>query len=251
MGTLRIDGDADPGSFDRIERPTIDKARLDLCSAHPSRTPVARLAVTEAQHEIAAAGNENCVKVPNQTRPIPVIEDVEQTTVQDGVVTRLGGVHLQRILHEESGVEVPLTGLQLGESNSPGRQIDTGCFEAETGGQEGVLTGTASNVEGPAGHSAGTRQLREGRLWMTDVPGRCALVGGVELDGSVRANRDGLTASMRIVCHPATLLQMGAGSLQSGGFLEAPPVTAPGWVRSPGTRNRRHKRTFGPDRSHT
>src|SRR5207302_5552658 len=54
-GALGIDGDLQRRRLDRIYAPAVGEARLDLLALDAPRTPVTRLAVAEAQHEVMAA----------------------------------------------------------------------------------------------------------------------------------------------------------------------------------------------------
>ena len=98
---------------------------------HPARSLVAWLLVAEAQHEVAAAGNECGPHAVGKSRAVLVAEDVEQPAVEHGAeglpeIGQLPGVP-QEEPRRETAVAPFLSGVQR-----RGRDVDAGDVEAET-----------------------------------------------------------------------------------------------------------------------
>ena len=55
----------------------------------------------------------------DKTRSVIVVEDVEQATVQDGVVALAAGPKFQRVVNQKAGGKVALFGLSLCEPDGP------------------------------------------------------------------------------------------------------------------------------------
>src|SRR5271157_4147955 len=72
--SLGVDGDLDLGSLDRLDPPPIGEARLNLGPAHSPRSPVARLLVAEAQHEVPTPRNNGRMEASDKARSVAVIE---------------------------------------------------------------------------------------------------------------------------------------------------------------------------------
>jgi hypothetical protein len=120
-------------------------------------------------------------------RAIGVVEDVEQRTVEDGVVTRLGG-KVHRVGDLEPRPRALGIGIAPGLLDRLRREIDAEHVVAEPGEQDRVLAGSAADVEHPSTDQAGPLQFDDRRLRFADHPRRGG--GFVELietrDGGCR-----------------------------------------------------------------
>src|SRR5205807_4600340 len=181
LGALGVDGDVQPRRFDAVHGPTVGKAVPDLPFGHPSGPPVPRLAVAEAQHEVAAARGEGGAEAVDEPGPVVIVEDVEQPAVEHGVELRAERAQLHRIPHEEPGGETPLPRLGLGDGDGGRGGIDAGGRKPEARSHERVLARSTADVEHTSLQRPRLRQLEEGRLRTADVPGRCTGVRGIEV----------------------------------------------------------------------
>jgi hypothetical protein len=78
---VEVEG-ADRGGFDRIHLPPITEAGLDLVLGNPPGSPVARLAVTEAEHVNVAARRKNGPKAVDVLDTVIVVKDMKESAVE-------------------------------------------------------------------------------------------------------------------------------------------------------------------------
>src|SRR5918998_1890172 len=80
-----VTGDVDDGGVDRVDAPVIGEGCFDVGAGETVWSPVAGLAVAEAEHEVAAAAGGGCAEGSDVREPVGGIEDVEKTAVEHGV----------------------------------------------------------------------------------------------------------------------------------------------------------------------
>jgi hypothetical protein len=104
---------------------------------------------------------------------------MEQTAVEDRVELLAERAEVERVSHDEPDGEVPLDGLAPGDPDGGRRSVDAGGGKPETRGHQGMLAGTAADVEHSSADVARLRERDEGGLRVPDVPRRGATVGVV------------------------------------------------------------------------
>ena len=136
--------------------------------------------VTEAEHAVATARRDGGAQAPYEGGSRSVIEDMEESAIENGVELLPERRQLQRVPHQEARLEAAVLRLALGELDGGRRQIDTRRLEAESGGHEGVLARPAASVQHASLEKVPVPQTHEGGLRAADVPWGAAGIKGVE-----------------------------------------------------------------------
>src|SRR2546425_9071971 len=72
--------------LDVVYLPPLPKAASDLLPGNPARTsPICRLLIAEAEHEVGTSGLERGVEAADESRAVLVREGVEESAVRDRV----------------------------------------------------------------------------------------------------------------------------------------------------------------------
>src|SRR3954452_23687821 len=162
--------DLEDDRLDPLGRPPVGEGADDLVAPDAAWSPVAGLAVTEAEQVAAPAGAEHGVQSIDVTRPIVIVENVEQPAVDHHVEAGVGQRHGQHVARVEPDVETALSRLAPGAFDGNLRKVDAQRVRAVGRGQESVLAGAATGIEDVAGQQAGVGEPLDRRLRSMDVP---------------------------------------------------------------------------------
>lgn len=134
-----------------------------------ARALVAGLPVAEAEDEVAAAGGQDGPYGREVGGAVRVFEDVEQSAVEDGVERLAELVELPRVPTQEPRGQPTGARLRFGGAQGGGGEVDTGGVQAERGGHEDVLSGSAADVEHPALNGTLVGEGAESRLGPAEI----------------------------------------------------------------------------------
>jgi len=157
----------------------------DLVLRDAPRAPVARLVLAEAEQEEPSTLGDDGSEAVDVAGPVPVVEHVEETAVEDSVELLPEGGQREGVAHDEAGGQPPLARLGLGPPDGGRRQVDARRLQSGGRSHEGVLARAAAGVEHAALEAPLVGQRREGGLGDADVPRGRRLVGGLELGCSI------------------------------------------------------------------
>src|SRR2546426_5699779 len=119
-----IDGDIEPGRFDVVHPPSVDETGPDLVLGDAARSPVARLELAEAEHEVAATDGDHRSQVVDERWAVVVLEDVEQSAVEHRVELFIKGGQFEGVPDQEAGAATPVPGFALGGLDGACGHID-------------------------------------------------------------------------------------------------------------------------------
>src|SRR5262245_42160488 len=101
-----------------------------------------------------------------------VVEDMKQSTVDNGVEGLAERDEVERVDHPEAGIDAARGRLAAGGLDGASGDVDTAGVGAVERGEEGVFAGAASGVEQCAGQRASLGEANERGLRAADVPRR-------------------------------------------------------------------------------
>src|SRR5262249_7638613 len=133
---------------DRLDAPPALEGVADLCVSNAARSaPIRGLLIGEDKHDVEATGLDDIRQRRHVTSSVVVVEDVEDAAVDCGAKAVAEGTERKNIGDGERGGALPLLGLVSREIDGTGRQVDAEHFEAESREPDGVLTGSAPDVD--------------------------------------------------------------------------------------------------------
>ncbi|CDP84194.1 hypothetical protein BN975_01407 [Mycolicibacterium farcinogenes] len=176
----RTDDTAVGRGLQRLQFPALREGPTNHFLADLGSEAATRVGQGKHVHRRTRTGSP--VQAGHVARPVGVVEDVEQRTVDDGVVPRaLRLTEAGRVGDGEVRIDASSRGVLAGLGDGTFGEVDTEYVVTEPGQQHGVFAGTTADVEHLAAQAAGAFQLDDGRLRLADDPRRGAgLVGFVE-----------------------------------------------------------------------
>jgi len=104
--------------------------------------------------------------------PRGVVEDVEQSAVDDRVEYLIEGVELKRVEDPEASLDTALGCFAACRLNRHRRDVDAEGASAQAGSEDRVLASAATGVEKCPRERAQVGEPDERGLWSADVPRR-------------------------------------------------------------------------------
>lgn len=146
-GSAEARVDVETVASERHDAPAGIECSTQLNFADATWPPVARLTVAKAHEVKVTAGTQNGAQGRDVPREVGVVEDVEQTAVEDGVEGLAERVETQRVEHLQDDLGPTVGGLASGNLNRARGDIDSEGEGAAARGQDRVLTSPAARVE--------------------------------------------------------------------------------------------------------
>jgi hypothetical protein len=213
--TVREIVGGDRGGFDRLHLPPITEAGLDLVLGNPPGSPVARLAVTEAQHVNVTARRKNGPKAVDVPDTVIVVKDMKESAVKHVFELFVEVRQLKGVPNEEPGGQASVAGFALRDGDRCLGRVDAGGLVAEASGHEGMLSGPTAYVQHSTAQNASLSKFKESRLRSADVPRGCAGIGRIEVlvprSNGTRHTIEGLP----VVAHARCVSRYGGWQLAS------------------------------------
>ena len=110
-------------SKDSISHPT-ENASPNLGLCHPTRPPVTRLAVAEAEQVITTTQGDHFSQAGDVPLTLPVVEDVKESAIEHGVERLTQINEAKSIRDDEARFHAPFGRLRPGELDGPHRHVD-------------------------------------------------------------------------------------------------------------------------------
>lgn len=108
--------------------PPVGEAHADFLLGHPSRTELARLAITETEQEETAAGCNGNTEALDIARSLFVVEYMKQARVDHGIELFTQVTQVEGIAHEKPDGEATSAGLVSCDGDRPRGGIDASGF---------------------------------------------------------------------------------------------------------------------------
>jgi hypothetical protein len=157
------------GRLEALELPAVGEGVADRLAADLGAEATARIG--EREDHRGPAGTARVVQAGDVAGAVPVVENVEQRAVEDGVVAR-PACQVHRVGNLESSIDALGLGIAARLLDGLRREIDAKHVIAERGEQDRVFTGAAADVEHVAPDQPGAFQLHHRGLRFTDHPRR-------------------------------------------------------------------------------
>ncbi len=150
--------------------PSLGKGGPNLVSRHSTWSPVTWLVVAEAEHVKTTATGNHLSQAGDVALALLVIEDVKEPAIEHGVELLAQINQAKGICDKKTRFHTPFGRLRLRQLDRPHRGVDSNRLVSQRGRHQGVLAGTAPDIEHPTDQLPRRGEVVESWLGSPNVP---------------------------------------------------------------------------------